>query len=329
MASWRTDSTAAEFGLDPLAEDKADFDSSLSTIFDDMSPVGINANESLQSASHNWILDPSTGQVIDSARPDNIKRARLEDDDMDKNACWKSPLCPNSKSDGSHPDHCKGECADFLFAHPESMPDDRKILSSMVARSRPRVPVSLPSNTPLKRSKVSPEGNVADSRARCYAEESSLLNPSLLILHNSAEASRTKMTTSTGTSKSLGRVPHNQVEKKYRENVNAQLEALRQAIPLKQHLASFVISPSSVGLSLDIEDLAAAASAPRQLSKAVVISSATAYIKMLESENLKLKEDLEALKGQNQTLQGLVKANCDDCSLMNYMKRWKIQGPGV
>jgi len=122
--------------------------------------------------------------------------------------------------------------------------------------------------------------------------------------------------------------------------VNSQLEALRRAIPLKQHLSSFTLSSSSAypdTLALDIEDIANASSAPRQISKAVVLSSATAYIKMLERENTKLKADMEKLKegmdelkGQNRTLQGLpglVNSNCDDCGLLNYVRRLKIQGP--
>jgi hypothetical protein len=55
----------------------------------------------------------------------------------------------------------------------------------------------------------------------------------------------------------------------------------------------------------------------------VVLASATAYIKMLENENRKLKDDMEALKGQNKTLQGLVK--CEDCSVIDYLRRWRIQ----
>ena len=114
-------------------------------------------------------------------------------------------------------------------------------------------------------------------------------------------------------------MPHRQVEKKYRLNVNAQLEALRRVVPVsKQQLVGFD--------GLDMEDLAAASGlgGARQPSKAVVLSSATAYIKQLEKDNARLQEEIRALKRQNNTLQSLVK--CDDCSLMNYVKRWKIQG---
>lgn len=72
----------------------------------------------------------------------------------------------------------------------------------------------------------------------------------------------------------------------------------------------------------DVKDLAMNS---RQPSKAVVLSSATAYIKQLEKENKRLQEELTAMKAQNKTLQSLVK--CDDCSLMNYARQWKIRAP--
>jgi hypothetical protein len=81
--------------------------------------------------------------------------------------------------------------------------------------------------------------------------------------------------------------------------------------------------------SLDIEDLAASSSgnsssSSRQPSKAVVLASATAHIRQLERDNARMAAELEALRGQNRTLQQLVK--CEDCSLVKYVRRWKIQG---
>jgi hypothetical protein len=114
-------------------------------------------------------------------------------------------------------------------------------------------------------------------------------------------------------------VPHNQVEKRYRLNVNAQLDALRRVVPVsRQRLAGF-----DGGLP-DVEDISGGGAAARAPSKAVVLASATAYIRQLEADNARLAEEVRELRGQNGTLQSLVK--CDGCSLMDYVKRWKIQG---
>jgi hypothetical protein len=75
------------------------------------------------------------------------------------------------------------------------------------------------------------------------------------------------------------RVPHNQVERKYRETLNAEMERLRVNIPtLPQHDGSSLAGP------------------PRP-SKATVLSAAVDYIKQLEAETERLAEQNEDLKG--------------------------------
>jgi Helix-loop-helix DNA-binding domain len=301
--------------------------------FDAMSPSYLSASQ----PQHDWLLNPSSGEVVDCFPADpSQKRSRRENDDSDFNACWKSPLCPNKKSDGTHPDSCRGECVDYLFANPSTLPDDKKVLSDLMARSKPKISLDSPATNSRRRLKRSEMESPPDSNGRETSTElddgeedspistrSKYTSPSMArpsSFDASTPESKPNLTTQT---KPKGRVPHNQVEKKYRENVNSQFEALRRALPMSQtNLAGFIGSDT---FGLDIEDLAATAAA-RQPSKAVVLSSATAYIKMLERENQRLKEEVTGVKGQTRALQGLVSAKCDECSLMDYVKRWRIQG---
>ena len=75
------------------------------------------------------------------------------------------------------------------------------------------------------------------------------------------------------------RLPHNQVERKYREGLNAELERLRRAVPtLPQR---------------DSTDL----TSPPKPSKATVLASAIDYIKSIEAERDRLREENESLRG--------------------------------
>ncbi|KAF2675958.1 hypothetical protein K458DRAFT_253115, partial [Lentithecium fluviatile CBS 122367] len=69
------------------------------------------------------------------------------------------------------------------------------------------------------------------------------------------------------------RLPHNQVERKYRENLNAELERLRRAIPtLPQNAA---VDGGAMGQ-------------PKP-SKAMVLAGAIEYIKAIERERDELR----------------------------------------
>ncbi|OCK77138.1 hypothetical protein K432DRAFT_359152 [Lepidopterella palustris CBS 459.81] len=75
------------------------------------------------------------------------------------------------------------------------------------------------------------------------------------------------------------RLPHNQVERKYREGLNSELERLRRAVPtLPQR---------------DSGDL----TGPPKPSKATVLASAIDYIKFMETERERLAEENERLRG--------------------------------
>lgn len=76
------------------------------------------------------------------------------------------------------------------------------------------------------------------------------------------------------------RVPHNQVERKYRQMINAEMERLRISVPILPHCD---------GTSL---------AGPPKPSKATVLAAAVDYIKMLEAETKRLVKENEGLKSE-------------------------------
>ena len=114
-----------------------------------------------------------------------------------------------------------------------------------------------------------------------------------------------------GKGKTRRRLPHNQVERKYRESLNTQLESLRRAVPALQQ-------NQRTCDTADIEDLPA----PSKPSKAVVLASATTYIKQMEKDKKSLQDENQLLRSRVKALQALVR--CDDCSLMQYVRDLKI-----
>ena len=85
-------------------------------------------------------------------------------------------------------------------------------------------------------------------------------------------------TSPTSKSQSSRRQPHNQVERKYREGLNSELERLRKAVP-----------------TLRQSDGAGAIGQPKP-SKATILSSAIEYIQTIEKERDALKQELEQLR---------------------------------
>ncbi|KAF2848762.1 hypothetical protein T440DRAFT_400544 [Plenodomus tracheiphilus IPT5] len=93
--------------------------------------------------------------------------------------------------------------------------------------------------------------------------------------HSSTDS---KSTTPSSKSQRSGRLPHNQVERKYREGLNSELERLRKAVP-----------------SLPQSDEGGVMGQPKP-SKAMVLSSAIEYIRKIKNERDTLKEENERLR---------------------------------
>jgi hypothetical protein len=244
---------------------------------------------------------------------DIVKRLRGSEAD-DISACWNSPLCPNTTKEGTppNPSTCNGGCAPFLFGD-APLPDesiDTALLAIDIAAEDNYSPIDMP-RAKLKRSESSSPGS----------------NPSRLRGRQLKGATGTRSTKKSSSTerepvvesieeaepKEKKRIPHNEVERKYRDSVNNQMDCLRRVVP--------VLQPTPrICDGADMEDLPA----PSKPSKAAILASATAYIKQLEREKKEQKEQNEMLQARVRMLQSLVK--CDDCSLMQYVKNIRIKG---
>ncbi|EOA91306.1 hypothetical protein ACJQWK_03714 [Exserohilum turcicum] len=235
-------------------------------------------------------------------------------------ACWTSPLCPNHDQDGPppNPSTCGGGCAPFLFADQDNLPSISDLLAEPQEVTAAEGIVEIQPR-PKKRSESDASANGFSTRR--FESNESTTSPS-------EDRQRTKSETTEDTStkespqanddgkpKSRRRLPHNQVERKYRESLNTQLDSLKRVVPSLQQ------NPRACD-SADIEDLPA----PSKPSKAVILASATAYIKQMEKEKKSLADENQLLRTRVKALQALVK--CDDCSLMQYVMDLKIKQGG-
>lgn len=226
-------------------------------------------------------------------------------------ACWTSPLCPNHDQDGPppNPSSCGGGCAPFLFANDDTLPtstisnllnEAQEVITEdgvveIKSHSRKRSESDVSADEPMGRQFAS--GNSIDTEQNSKVKSESEESPQ-------AQAAEEK-------SKPRRRLPHNQVERKYRESLNTQLESLRRVVPSLQQ--------GQRGCDgADIEDLPA----PSKPSKAVILASATAHIKNIEKDKKALQDENQLLKARIKALQALVK--CEDCSLMQYVMDLKI-----
>jgi len=105
------------------------------------------------------------------------------------------------------------------------------------------------------------------------------------------------------------RLPHNLVERRYRNHLNGQIDALRLVVPsVREDVDEADVEDSSVPL--------------RPPSKADIICAGTAHIKALESEKARMLRHNAKLQEQVAGLQKLVK--CDDCSILQYLSSLQL-----
>ena len=100
---------------------------------------------------------------------------------------------------------------------------------------------------------------------------------------------------------------HNQVERKYRENLNSKFELLRKAVPATKTASSEKVLCDAA----DVEELAK----KQKPRKAEILASATAYMKQMEDSNRLLREEVKSLKARNQELEK--RTRCENCWLRN------------
>ena len=257
------------------------------------------------------------------------KRNRAEGKADILSACWTSPLCPNHDQDGPppNPSSCGGGCAPFLFA--DDAPSATKKSSSAsddLDDIQEEGVVEIKSRPARKRtesdaSNSSPSGrqftatNASESQKQQQQQQPSLKTESESPVDPPATTTDDKP--KAGGLTTRRRLPHNQVERKYRESLNTQLDSLRRVVPALQNPQRPPCDNNA-----DIEDLPT----PSKPSKAVILASATAYIKQMEKERQGLLDEVQSLRGRVKALQALVQ--CDGCSLMQYFVDLKVQPPG-
>ena len=225
-------------------------------------------------------------------------------------ACWTSPLCPNHDQDGPppNPSNCGGGCAPFLFANDDNLPTST--ISNLLNDPQEVIPeegvVEIKSHS-KKRSES--EVSSSEPSGRHFSTST---DPGTKVKSESEDSPQAPHVDDKA--KPRRRLPHNQVERKYRESLNTQLESLRRVVPSLQQ--------GQRGCDgADIEDLPT----PSKPSKAVILASATAYIKSMEKDKKTLHDENQLLKARIKALQALVK--CEDCSLMQYVMDLKLQQP--
>ncbi|KAF2867645.1 hypothetical protein BDV95DRAFT_581444 [Massariosphaeria phaeospora] len=87
---------------------------------------------------------------------------------------------------------------------------------------------------------------------------------------------------------------HNMIEKRYRNNLNDKIAALRDSVPSLRHMSRPGGVADDVDEPEDLEGLTPA----HKLNKATVLSKATEYICHLETRNKKLQHEVDTLKGR-------------------------------
>jgi hypothetical protein len=323
-------------------------------------PTSATTRHSDSSASpESALLQDPSGFPLQGLEDLNFDTSSLEDSDLFStkrmrsnpdqiSACWESPLCPNKPKPGEDhpsPSTCGGACAPFLFDSnaPDPLATDVESMASVQAALQPA-----PGLVQIQKSRNKRVDSGSHENARSYDRGFSANQRDPIIKPDPArdpardaglstiEEDRSSAQSSSKAAKpppptgggQRRRLPHNQVERKYRESLNTQLESLRRVIPaLQQPIPSSAVGDDSLcpGDKADIEDLPSLA--PSKPSKAVVLASATAYIKQLEKEKKALAEENAALNGRLKAYGVRTQVRCDDCSLMQYVKGLKIHTP--
>lgn len=258
-------------------------------------------------------------------RQESSVQKRTKDKNESISACWTSPLCPNYAKEGTppSPSTCGGGCAPFLFSNDINDLTGNDVSATQQAARDVEIDVEATArsaqanNNPRRQLKRRESSSKSGGRTR--SSDSIPTVPE--VKHESSPESQSPQDLSkieATSSAKPKRMPHHQVERKYRETINTQLEALRRVVPSLQQP-----SPGNCNDDADIEDLPLP---PAKPSKAVVLASATAHIKQVEKERRRLAEENQFLRQRVKALQALVK--CEDCTLMQYIMDMKIGQTG-
>jgi hypothetical protein len=251
---------------------------------DSLSPLGINdftsptQDQSLQYAPS---TNPSVHSDENSVAAFSIHQSFL---DQQKPSTQMADL--------SVPSHGQKRDASFLdFSTPQALGernDDQK-------QSLNTAPTSSPT-APLKSRQSSSAGSPEDASQTQTSEAA-------------AATARVRTTDS-------AKVRHNIVERRYRENINAQVDVLRESIVATIHSKEEQQGGSASRLGAD--EL-------KRLTKAAVIAAATKQIRRARTQNERLLDEHRSLQAQVRELESLVK--CGDCPLMKLTVDLSLESP--
>jgi hypothetical protein len=182
----------------------------------------------------------------------------------------------------THPSHIEQYPFDFAINPRPTQPNEPDCFSPTSTTSRPSSlgedapqPLISPSLSPHKLHHESPSSPTSAS------ESSTPKRPTRKRGRPKMDRSSTDsqvMTSPTLKYQRSKRLPHNQVERKYREGLNSELERLRQSVPILRH-----------------SDEVGAIGHPKP-SKAMILSSAIEYIQSIERERDALIEENDRLR---------------------------------
>jgi len=276
--------------------DSKDLDVNVENFLDDLTFL----KSPLPSASSNGTPLETVAEEID-VTTEPTKRPRGNRADF-LTACWTSPLCPNNNKEGTPPDPatCGAACGPFLFSDP-MLPDsiDSSLLPQDTETWESIEPIPDTPRPNLKRS-GSEANRVTGRKTSTKSINSTKMTTIKTESRSSTEAQPDETNDGAkGANETKGRKrqPHNQIERKYRESLNTQLESLRRVVPALQQNRT---SPCD---GADIEDLPA----PSKPSKALILATATAYIKQIEKEKKQVADENAVLRARVRALQSLVK----------------------
>ncbi|GAB7348421.1 hypothetical protein MBLNU459_g6847t1 [Dothideomycetes sp. NU459] len=184
----------------------------------------------------------------------------------------------------------------------------------------PRTPIVKDESSdraPSKRVKPNPsEGQTEDSGSR---SSNIIINAEQPTESSAKPAATTGASTTTG--KTEKRLPHHVIERRYRENLNSQIECLRAAVS----------TTASACQPPDMEDIGMLSNASggggsssssssnpnpgfRPLSKAGVIAHAAEYMRYITTQNEEVERANRELRVTVEALRRLV--NCEDCGVV-------------
>ncbi|KAI5250553.1 hypothetical protein E4T42_04944 [Aureobasidium subglaciale] len=212
--------------------------------------------------------------------------------------CWNSPLCPRNL-----PQNGSARSAGQTVCNPGTT------LSNSAAADHTTTNVTTPSHndTPATEISISADSPPLDARPSLKRARTDTTHDTLDDASAVKPAQKEK------------RLPHHVIERRYRENLNTQIEQLRAAVP----------STTSPCLTLDMEDIgptyastgasqsAANNNGIRPLSKAGVIAHAAEYMRQLSAQNDEVEKRNAELRMTVEALRRLV--NCEGCGVVQQL----------